>query len=165
MIKRIGVGTAVVAVGGPAVLLQTACQVKDIAFYVSTVVGALGELSPLLPGAAGLIATAVKVANDFLAKYKAGDFSNATAIFQNLVSTITQIASDVGVNNPTVKIILAIASVAVHAIAALLSAQVPPAVRTKMASKANASLLAQASVVDKLANPTTIDQIFAATRP
>lgn len=140
------------------------CGVKDIAFYVSTVVGALGELSPLLPGATKLIAEAVKVANDFLAKYKAEDFSNATALFQNLVSVITQIASDVGVNNPSVKIILAIANVAIHAIAALLAGQATPAVKARMA-KANSAQLAQANVIGKLADPATIDQIFAATKP
>lgn len=165
MLKRVGTGVAIVAIS-PGVLLMSGCTVKDIAFYVSTVVGALGELSPLLPGAAKLIAEAVKVANDFLAKYKAGDFSNATAIFQNLVGLITQIASDVGVNNPTMKIILAVASVAVHAIAAILAGQGTQslAVKARMA-KANSAQLAQAATVTRLANPLVIDQIFAAVKP
>src|SRR6266704_962616 len=92
-------GTAAI---GTLAASQIACTPKDIAFYVSTVVGSLNELSPLLPGAAGLIAQAVTVANDFLTAYKAGKFDNASAIFQNLVSLMTQIGADVGVNNPTV---------------------------------------------------------------
>jgi|ERR1700738_1006118 len=150
---------AVLGLTGGVIATQVGCSVKNIAFYVSTVVGALQSLSPLLPGAAGIIAKAVTAANDFLKAYQAGKFDNAKTLLANLVDFMTQIANDVGINNPTVKGIFAIASVAIHVIATLLIGQIPPATMAARASDPAAATL------HRLANPATIDAIFTATRP
>jgi len=143
---------------GVLVATQVSCKVKDIAFWVSTITGALSELSPLLPGSAATIAKAVTVANEFLAAYKAGKFSSAYAIFQNLVGFISQIANDVGLSgNPSLKIIFAVASVAARTIATLLVPQVPA---TLMAS---ASTPEQA-MVQRMTSPSAVETVFAASK-
>lgn len=157
-----GAGLGSVALtGGLAGLLltQTACSTKDVAFYVSTIVGALGELKPLLPGAAGTIAKAVTVANTFLDAYKAGKFANAKVALKNLVDLLSQIANDVGISgNPTVKVIFALASVAIHTIAALIMANAPAGAMAGVTS-------AEQAMVERMANPTTLNAIFVASKP
>lgn len=144
---------------GTLVASQVGCKVKDVAFYVSTIVGALGELKPLLPGAAGTIAKAVTVANDFLAAYNAGKFANAKVALKNLVDLLSQIANDVGISgNPTVKVIFALASVAIHTIAALIMANAPAGAMAGVTS-------AEQAMVEQMANPATLNAIFVASRP
>lgn len=157
-----GAGLGSVALtGGLAGLLltQTACSTKDVAFYVSTIVGALGELKPLLPGAAGTIAKAVTVANDFLAAYRAGKLVNAKTALKNLVDLLIQIGGDIGIGgNPTAKVIFALASVAIHTIAALIMTNTPAVAMAGVTS-------AEQAMVERMANPATLHAIFVASAP
>lgn len=165
MIKGSVITGAAIGIGGPTVLLQTACAPKNLSLYVQTVVGSLQELSPLLPSSAQLIAKAVKIANDFDAAYKAGRFTDATTLFTNLSDLLSQITGDAGVNSPTIKIALAVAGIAMRAIAVLLKSQsTQPAVATAIKGNTSAAARQQMSLINNLANDAAVNQIFQAVR-
>lgn len=130
LIKRGSMATALVAVGG----LQLACKPQNLSGWVSTIVSAFGEMKPLLTQmglselvitrVSGWIDTAVKVAKDFDAAYRAGKFSDAVTLFTNLGKLITDIAADLNVtDNRIVKLALVTIAIARIAIASLLKSQ------------------------------------------
>lgn len=144
---------------------QTACNPKDLSFYVDTVVGALDELKPLLPGAAATIVKAVAIAKDFDAAYKAGKFENAAALFANLSSLLSQIADDAGVNNTQVKLILAFAGVAIRAIAALLKSQAEQPGVMKVTGPPTEAQKAQRALIERLADEKAINRLYQSVKP
>jgi hypothetical protein len=154
-------GFAIVA---PGILLQEACKPKDLSFYDQTLLGVLRELQPLLPNAADLIAKGIKLIGDFDAAYVAGKFADATALFANLDDVLIQIAADAGVNNPTVKIALVVAGVALRAIAVLLAGQASqPAVVAAMRTR-SAAQEKQMALIVRLSDSVVVDRLFAAVR-
>lgn len=167
--RRSMLRTGALAAGGFAVgtaFTAPACNPKNLSVYVQTVVGALKEISPLLPSSADIIAKAIKVAEEFDKAYREGKFENALVLFENLAGFITQIATDVGVDNPTVKIALAVAGIALRAIAVLLKAQESEPAVADAVARANAKpgAAARRSLVDKLANPIAVNRAFAVSR-
>lgn len=156
MIKQSGLTIGAVAIGGPLVLTQVACDKKDLSFYVSTVVGALKDLSPLLPGLGDKIATAIKVAEEFDKAYKDGKFENATVLFNNLAGVISQIIAAAGIDNQQVKLALAVTSIAIRAIASLLKSQAPAGL--------TASHAPQLATIERLANAGAIDAAYKASK-
>lgn len=167
--RRSMLGTGALVAGSFAVgvgFTAPACNPKNLSVYVQTIVGALEEISPLLPNSAAIIAKAVKVAKDFDDAYRAGKFENALVLFENLAGFISQIANDVGVNNPTIQIALAVAGIALKGIAVLLKSQEsePQVVAAMERANAKPGAAARRSLVERLANPTAVEKAFAASR-
>lgn len=152
-----------VLVGGLP-LTQTACKKTDIGFYIDTIVGALSQLKPLLPGAAQLIAKAVTIANDLLAAYKRGAFADASAFFANLSDVLNQIAIDAGLNNKTALIILAVAGVALRTIASLLSKQAPAQLVAASKKTATSEQLRGATMIEQASTEAAIMRVVAAVK-
>ena len=162
--RRRFIQTGALAGAGALVVSQTACGPK-VSFYVATIKGALIELKPLLPGAAQLISTAVKVADDFDAAYRRGDFADAITILKTLAGNIGQIADDAGVSTPQIKGIIAVAAIALRTIALLLDEQSTQPAVAAARKKATKPQAAAAAEVHHLSNPGVIDAIFMAAKP
>ena len=141
---------------------------KNLSTYVNVVIGALQELSPLLPGQAQLIAKAVSIAKTFDDAYRAGKFIDAGALFENLAGVISQIAEAAGVASPSVKVAIAVAGIAMRAIAVLLKNQAAdPTIAAIVNDRAssNANVARQRSLIEKMANEKEIDALFAGAKP
>lgn len=170
MNRRTMLSQSTLALGGVvagAAFTAPACDPKNTSIYVQTIIGALKEISPLLPGSATLIAKAIKVAEDFDEAYRAGKFENALVMFENLAGFISQIAEDVGVNNPQVKIALAVAGIALRAIAVLLKVQEsePRVAAAVTRASAQPGAAARRALVERLAAPAAVDKAFELARP
>ena len=149
-------GLGVVSIG---VMSQVGCKPKNLSLYVQTVVGALQEISPLLPSQAQFISKIVTVAADFDAAYKRGDFESATTLFSTIVSNVSQLISDIGTPSPQIKVALAVAGIALRAIATLLASQATPAIAAQ-ASKAAGAQAKAVNTVRRLSNPQIFDDIL-----
>lgn len=153
---------------GTLAIGSAGCDKEDIDFYVSTLTGALEELKPLLPNQATLISKAVSIAKSFNSAWQADKFASASAIFENLITTFNEIITAAGLNvSDTVKVVVAVAGVALRAIAVLVKQQaqdpaVAAAVRTTAETPSGSR---QKSLVEKLADPAAIDVLFRAAKP
>jgi hypothetical protein len=165
MLKSVGTGAAI-GVAAPSTLLLEGCEPKNLSVYVETVVGSLKEVATLLPSLGPRITQAIKIAEDFDAAYRAGKFESALALFENLSGVISQIAGDVGLFTPTVKVALAVAAIAMRAIAVLLKSQeAEPAVAKRLKLRPlTPQERARTGLVNRLADAGTIDQLFAAAK-
>lgn len=152
-----GVGIATLA---PATLLTMGCKSTDLGFYIDTITGALKQLQPLLPGAAGLIAKGVGIASDLSSAYKRGDFASTTALFASLSDNLNQIADDAGVNSPTTKVILAVAGVALMTIANLLKNQAPVAAVAAARVSATSAQQRGVAMIEKASSSAAVNQVF-----
>lgn len=140
------------------------CGGPNLSFYVSTIIGAMKDLSPLLPNLSANITKAIKVAETFDAAYRKGDFDSAEKLFENLNSLISQIADDAGIESQQVKLAITFANVGIRAIAAILFAQRDqPAVASAIA-KRGAAGKARLSVVERLADAAAIDKAYQASK-
>jgi hypothetical protein len=145
------------------------CGKKDVDFYVATVVGTLEELKPLIPAQATLLTRGISIAKSFNDAYQDGKFDSAMTIFENLVSIVNEIIAAAGINvSDGVKIALAVGGVAIRGIAVLLKdsttdPQVAAVVNEK--SKSSAASAKQASLVESLAHPKSVQMIFEASKP
>lgn len=150
-----------------SITLATAACGKNLSTYVSIIIGALEELSPLVPSASPLISKAIKVAKDFDDAYRAGKFANAISLFENLAGVVGEIADSIGVGSQPVKAAIAVAGIAMRAIAVLLKQQAAdPAVASAISAAASSKAGArQKSLVEKLADPNAINQLFEAAKP
>lgn len=142
---------------------------KNLSPYVSTVIGALDELKPLLPNQSELLNRAVGIAKNFDDAYRAGKFDNATTLFENLAGVVGEIAESAGVASPSVKIAIAVAGIAMRAIAVLMKQQADdnPQVAAAVSDKARASRAAGArkSLIEKMADPVAVNELFEAAKP
>lgn len=145
------------------------CSSRNLSTYISTIIGALDELKPLIPNQSELLSRAVTIAKNFDEAYRAGKFDNATALFENLAGVVGQIADSVGVSSPSVKIAIAVAGIAMRAIAVLMkqqaddNPQVAAAVKARTTASRTASM--RKSLIEEMANPTTVNALFEASRP
>ena len=145
--------------------LIAACGEK-ISFYVSTVIGSLETLSPLIPSASGLITKAVAAAKAFDEAYRAGKFADATASFTNLGELALQIAGAVGVASPPILVAIAVGRVALNAIAQILKNQMKdPVIASMVAARSDAAAERQKSMINRMADDKMIEMIVAASRP
>lgn len=143
----------------------TSCGEK-ISFYVSTVIGALETLSPLVPSASGLITKAVAVAKAFDEAYRAGKFADATALFTNLGELALQIAGVVGVASPPILLAIAVGRVGLNAIAQILKSQMKdPVIAGMVAARTDAAATKQKAMIEKMADDRMIEMIVAASKP
>lgn len=158
MIKRASIGAGVIVLS-PAILVEQGCAIsKNADFYINLAANTLNQLSPLLPGAAGIIAKAIGVLEDIKKDYDKGDFSNASALLSDLDSVMIQIQNDAGLTSPTAKSIFAIAAIAIQTVATLILAN-PQAV-----SMAKMKLGARISTVERLGSASRADKVFQAVK-
>jgi len=143
----------------------TACGEK-ISFYVSTVIGSLQTLSPLIPSASGLITKAVAAAKAFDAAYRAGKFADATASFTSLGELALQIAGVVGVASPPILVAISVGRVALNAIAQILKSQMKdPVIAGMVAARSDPAAQRQKAMIERMADDKMIEMIVAASRP
>jgi hypothetical protein len=162
--KVAGTAGAGTLVFGGAVI-TTGCGEK-ISFYVSTVIGSLETLSPLIPSASGLITKAVAAAKAFDEAYRAGKFEDSTALFTNLGELALQIAGAVGVASPPILLAIAVGRVALNAIAQILKNQIKdPVVAGLVAARSDPAAQKQKSMIEKMADDRMIEMIVAAAKP
>jgi hypothetical protein len=157
------------ALGLTALTLTTSafkCGSEKVTIYVQTISAFLREIASLLPAQAQFITRIIAVATDFDAAYRRGDFTNATAFFNTLVSNLTTLTTSLGLNlSAQVKVALAIVSSTVRLIAVLLKQQgatQPEAVARARAASPAAS--AAISTIERLAGLAAIDATFQAAR-
>jgi len=145
--------------------LMSACGEK-ISFYVSTVIGSLETLSPLLPSASGLISKAVAAAKAFDEAYRAGKFADATALFTNLGELALQIAGVVGVASPPILVAIAVGRVALNAIAQILKSQMrDPVIAAMVEARSDPAAQRQKAMINRMADDQMIEMIVAASKP
>lgn len=165
LFKRRFLTTGTRAVLGAMVLsgagLSVACGEK-ISFYVSTVIGSLEALIPLLPNAAPQIRKAVEAAKAFDAAYRAGKFTDASTLFANLGDLALEIFNVVGVVDPRIGLAIALGRVAFNAIATLLKKQMEDQAVAAIVNAQNdpRSLRAKA-MIERMADPKMIEAILA----
>jgi hypothetical protein len=135
---------------------------EKVSFYVSTVIGALETLSPLLPGAAPLITKAVSVAKAFDEAYKAGKFADSTALFTNLGELALQIAGIAGIASPPILVAIAVGRESLNAIASILKSQMKdPVIAGMVAARSDAASQKQKAMIDFMADEKMIAMIVA----
>lgn len=144
---------------GTLALGTTACEKKDVDFYIATVTGSMTQLKQFLPNQAVLLDRAISIAKEVNRAYQDGKFDTALGLARNLTTTINDIITAAGVNlSNTVKVIISIANVALAAVAVLIEGSIP-------ASQANRALSPDAEKVREMASPKRVNAIFEASRP
>lgn len=166
--KRRFLTTGARAAAGAVVLsgatLIAACGEK-ISFYVSTVIGSLETLSPLIPSASTLIAKAISAAKAFDEAYRAGKFADSTALFTNLGELALQIAGIAGIASPPILVAIAVGRVALNAIAMILKNQMKdPVIAGMVAARSDAAAQRQKAMIDFMADEKMILSIVSDMR-
>ena len=155
------------ALGLPALMLTTTalkCGSEQVSIYVRTVVTFLNQISTLLPAHAATITRIVKIASDFDAAYRRGDFASADSFFNSLEQNLTTLVNDIGVNvSNNVKTWIAIIGATVTSIAVLLKEQVD-AQPAGISAKARVSAKS-AGAVERLASQASVDNLYQAAKP
>lgn len=145
------------------------CNSKNISPYVSTIIGALDELKPLLPNQSELLSRAVSIAKNFDDAYRAGKFDNATALFENLAGVVGDIADSAGIASPSIKVAIAVAGIAMRAIAVAMKQQADdnPTVAAVVAARTGASKASASrkSLIERMADEKAVNQLFEASKP
>lgn len=161
MNRRTLLKTGGLAAIGTLTLGTSACGEK-LSFYVSTVIGSLETLSPLLPNASQLIAKAVAAARAFDEAYRAGKFADSVALFTNLGELVLQIAGIVGVASPPILLAIAVGRVALNAVASILKNQMSnPTVAAMVESRSDRAAQQQKAMIERMADEKMIREIVA----
>lgn len=154
------------AIGFPALVLTTTALKcpgsEQVGIYIRTVVTFLNQISTLLPDHAASITKITKIASDFDAAYKRGDFASADTFFNSLEQNLTALTNAIGVNTSnTVKTWIAIIGATVTSIAVLLKEQVD----AQPALAARAASARSAGAVERLASQAAVDALYQAAKP
>jgi hypothetical protein len=154
------------ALGLAAVTLTTSaykCGSEQVSIYVRTITTFLNQISGLLPERAAFIAKIVKLASDFDAAYRRGDFVSADSFFNALDQNISTLTNDIGVNvSNNVKTWISIIGATVTSIAVLFKDQVQtlnPAERAMVRSARSAG------AVERRASQAAVDALYQAAKP
>jgi hypothetical protein len=154
----------------PVLLLTSTafkCGSEQVSIYIRTVVTFLNQISTLLPDRAAMITKIVKIASDFDAAYKRGDFDSADTFFNSLEQNLSALTASIGVNTSnTVKTWIAIIGATVTSIAVLFKEQVEalPAI-TKAAVRAELRAARSAGAVERLASQAAVDALYQTAKP
>lgn len=155
------------AIAVPALLLTSAafkCGSEQISIYVRTISTFLNQISGLLPQHAATITKIVKIASDFDAAYRRGDFASADNFFNTLEQNLTTLVNDIGANaSNNVKTWIAIIGATVTSIAVLLKSQID-AQPAGISAKARATAKS-AGAVERLASQAAVDALYQAAKP
>lgn len=156
--RRTFIKTGAAAGVGVLALSATACEKKDVDFYINTVTTALDKLKPLLPNQATLLSKAISIAKEVNEAYQDGRFDSALSLLSNLTTTINDVIAAAGVGlSDSAKIVIAIVDVALTAAVVLIEGSIP-------ASQQNKALSPEAEKVKALASPKRVNAIFEASR-
>lgn len=159
--RRTLLKTGGLAALGSLTLGTSACGDK-VSFAVSTVIGALEALSPLLPNASNLISKGISLAKQFDKAYSEGKFTDATALFTNLGEIAQQIVDVSGTTNPRIMQILALGRVGLNVIASILKAQMKdPVIAGMVAARVDPAAQKQKAMIEKMADEKMIEMIVA----
>lgn len=175
VITRAAFTTGAVAIGGPAVLLQIACDRKAVEAWADQAINAFVQAEPfirdLLPGSVAVLAKAIAVAKDLRAALKT-KADNAIDFVRQLItgpdSLFEQIAKSVGLiknanQRRIVSGILALAGIALNLIAAQLDSEADA--HPALAAKARAAQPEAFSAVQAIADSDKLERALAAVRP
>lgn len=154
------------AIALPALVLTTTalkCGSEQISIYVRTISTFLNQISGLLPQHAALITKIVKIAADFDAAYRRGDFASADTFFNSLEQNLTTLTNSIGINTSnTVKTWIAIIGATVTSIAVLFKSQIDAAPAALAAEMKGAK---SAGAVERLASQAAVDKLYQAAKP
>jgi len=143
---------------GALTLSTTACDKKDIDFYIATVTNSLEQLKKFLPAQEQLLTKAITIAKSINQAYQDGKFDTAMSLADSLVGVIDDIIVNSGINlSDTAKMILSIANVALGTVAVLIN-------NAKPSSATNRSLSPAEAKIESLASPKRVNAIFEAAR-
>lgn len=149
---------------GTLTLGTSACGEK-ISFAVSTVIGSLEALSPLLPGASSLISKGISVAKAFDKSYSEGKLTDAAALFTNLGEIAQQIVGVAGLSNPRITQIIALGRVGLNVIASILKSQIKdPVIAGLVAERTDPAAQHQKAMIERMADEKMIEMIVADLR-
>lgn len=158
--KRAALTLAVAGFGGAAFK----CGSEHVSIYVRTIVTFLNQIAGILPERAAAIAKIVKVATDFDAAYRRGDFASADSFFNTLEQNLTALTNDIGVNvSNSVKTWIAIVGAALTSIAVLMKEQVDA--QPAASKSAVARVAKSAGAVERLASQAAVDALYQAAKP
>lgn len=138
------------------------CGAEKVSIYVRTISTFLNQISTLLPDQAAFITKTLKIAADFDAAYRRGDFATADTFFNSLEQDLTILTNSIGMNTSNnVKTWLSIIGITVTSLAVLFKEQIDaqPAARRSVARKARS-----ASAVERLAAQAQVDAVYKAAR-
>ena len=156
--KRAALTVAIAGLGGSAFK----CGSEQVSIYIHTITAFLNQIAGLLPAHAAAIAKIVKLASDFDAAYRHGDFDGADSFFNSLEQNLTTLTNDIGINTSnTVKTWLAIIGAAMTSLAVLFKQQVQA--QPAIAARARASR--SAGAVERLAAQSKVDALYQAAKP
>lgn len=159
--RRTLLKTGGLAAIGSLTIGTSACGDK-VSFAVSTVIGALEALSPLLPNASNLISKGISLAKQFDKAYSEGKFTDATALFTNLGEIAQEIVEVAGLGNPRVTQIIALGRVGLNVIASILKAQMKdPVIAGMVAARVDPAAQKQKAMIEKMADEKMIEMIVA----
>jgi hypothetical protein len=165
MNRRTLLKTGGLAAIGTLTLGTSACGEK-VSFYVSTVIGSLEALLPLLPNASEPIKKAIATAKAFDEAYRDGKFADSTALFTNLGELAGQVVELAGVASPQVKLAIALGRVGLNAIASILKSQMKdPVIEAMVNARTDAAAQKQKAMIEKMADAQMIESIFQASKP
>ena len=154
------------AIALPSLVLTTTalkCGSEQVSIYIRTITTFLNQISTLLPDHAAMITKIVKIAADFDAAYKRGDFASADTFFNSLEQNLTTLVNAIGVNTSnTVKTWIAIIGATVTSIAVLFKSQIDAAPAALAAEIKGAK---SAGAVERLASQAAVDKLYQAAKP
>lgn len=153
------------AIALPSLVLTTTalkCGSEQVSIYIRTITTFLNQISTLLPDRAVMITKIVKIAADFDAAYKRGDFASADTFFNSLEQNLTTLVNAIGVNTSnTVKTWIAIIGATVTSIAVLLKSQID----TQPGLESTLKDAKSAGAVERLASQVAVDKLYQAAKP
>lgn len=139
------------------------CGADKVSIYVRTITTFLNQISGVLPNQAAFIARIVKIAADFDAAYKRGDFASADTFFNSLEQNLTTLTNSIGVNvSNSVKTWISIIGITVTSIAVLFKEQVDAQPDLAVAVRRGAR---SAGAVERLAAQARVDALYQASKP
>lgn len=139
------------------------CGADKVSIYVRTITTFLNQISSLLPAQAALITRIVKIASDFDAAYRRGDFASADTFFNSLEQNLTTLTNGIGVNvSNSVKTWISIIGITVTSIAVLFKEQIEAQPDIAAAVRRGAR---SAGAVERLAAQARVDALYQASKP
>lgn len=155
--------TGGVALIGVSVGTAFKCGSEQVSIYVRTIITFLNQISGSLPQYAATITKIVKIASDFDAAYRRGDFASADSLFNSLEQNLIMMVHDIGINvSNNVKTWISIIGATVTSIAVLFKDQadnLPPALRAQIRTAQSVG------AVERLASQKAVDKLYQTAKP
>lgn len=138
---------------------------EKVSIYVQTISTFLNEIAGILPDKAAFISKIVKVASDFDAAFRGGDFANADSLLNTLITNITTLTNDIGISTSNqVKMWLSVIGATVRTVAVLFKEANKSDPTALAKSGVSTDSLKSASAIERLASQAAVDAAFQATK-